>query len=98
LVLKKKRLVGVKTKRLVGGGQALVLPGLDFLDVTRGHGAGGWHDQRIAGRSADAVDDFGNIGCSGCVAFQIQVTGSRSIVMATLAIVGKNALDLPGIT
>ena len=76
----------------------MVLPCLDFLDVTRGHGAGGWHDQRIASRSTNTVDDFGNVGGSGCIAFQIQVTGSRSIVMASLAIVGKNALDFRGIT
>ena len=66
--------------------------------MTGRHGPGGGHDQGISGRTADAIQDFGDVGGARCRALQIEVPRCRLVVVTALAIVGDDALDLGGIT
>ena len=66
--------------------------------MTGRHGPGGGHHQRVTGRTADAIQDFGDVGGARCRALQIEVPRCRLVVVTALAIVGDDALDLGGIT
>lgn len=66
--------------------------------MTGRHGPGGGHHQRISSRTADTIQDFGDVRGARCRALQIEVSRCRLVVVAALAIVGDDALDLGGIT
>ena len=66
--------------------------------MTGRHGPGGGHHQRIPSRTADTIQDFGDVRGARCRALQIEVPRCRLVVVAALAIVGDDALDLGGIT
>lgn len=76
----------------------MVGPSSNFVDIAGRHGSGGGHDPGGSGRTSDAVQNFGDVGGTRCCALQIKIPRCRLVVVAALAIVGDDALNLGGIT